>query len=424
MSTLQRSIGARGLTASLFNTTVGAGIFALPAVVAGMLGSSAVYAYLACALVMLCIVLSFAVAGSRVPRAGGTYAYTEAAFGPFVGFLAGAMVWLSDLLASSAVVSGLVTAIGRYVPACATPSGRLTLLAVVLGGLAWINMRGVRYGTRVVEGITVAKLAPLVLLVVAGLFIAGQEMFTVGPAPSPVTLGRTTLVLIFAFAGAESALALSGEITAPSRTIPQALLTALSLITALYIAVHFSAAAALGPALASTPDATLAAAARRWLGPTGQAILLAGTVISMLGYVSALVLATPRLVYALAQRGQLPSWLGRVHPRWQTPAAAIAFHAALLFAVAATGSFATLAGFASVAVVSVYALACVSAMQLQRRDTRYHEASPFRVPLAVPLLGALICLALLSQATRAELALEAAVLGVASIWFLLRRMIR
>jgi len=436
MPDLARSIGARGLTASLFNTTVGAGIFALPAVVAQMLGGSALYAYLACALVMACIVLSLAVAGSRVPRAGGTYAYTEAAFGPFVGFLGGAMVWLSDVLASAAVVSGLVAAIGAYSAPLSTPGARLVLLAVILGGLAWVNIRGVRYGTRVVEGLTVVKLLPLLVLVAAGIWQAGPSMFRIGPLPEASTIGRATLVLIFAFSGAESALALSGEIARPSRTIPQALIIALVLITGLYIAIHLAAAAALGAALPTTPDATLAAAAGALIGPTGQALLLAATVMSMFGYMSAIVQATPRLVFAMGRRGVLPASAGRVHPRWHTPATAIASHTVVLFLVAATGTFASLAGFASVSVVSVYLLACVSAMQLQRTDKIVSDATdlttpdatmggpratPFRVPLLVLALGAVVCVVLLRQATAPEILVEAAVLVVASAWYLARR---
>ncbi len=423
MTSLTRSIGVQGLTASLFNTIVGAGIFAMPAVVAQMLGASAVYAYAACAVAMLTIVLAFGVAGSRVPRAGGAYAYSEAAFGPFVGFLAGVMVWLSDLLASSAVLAGLVAAVGQYAPAVGTPVGRALFLVVLLGTLAGINMRGVHHGTRVVQGITIAKVAPLLVLIAAAVISAGPQIWQVGPLPDASTIGRATLVLIFAFAGAESAMSLSGEVANPSRTIPRALVMALALIALLYVSVHLSAATALGPALPATTDATLAAAAGSLMGPTGRSLLLAGTVISMLGYTSALVMATPRLVYAIASRGLLPAGLAYVHPRWQTPTTAIAVQTTLLLVVALSGSFGVLAAFASVAAVSVYLLACIAALHLQRRDIVADEARPaggtptFRVPVPVLGAGIVVCFALLTQATRTELAVEAGVLAVASIWY-------
>jgi APA family basic amino acid/polyamine antiporter len=425
LSTLVRSIGVRGLTAAVFNITVGAGIFAMPALVAQSLGTSAVYAYVACASAMLCIVLSFAVAASRVPRAGGTYAYAEAAFGPFVGFLGGTVVWLSDVLASAAVVAGLSAAIGAYAPVLDTPPARAVILMAVLGGLSWVNMRGVKQGTRVLEVLTIAKLAPLLLLVGAALLTRGGAMWSIGPLPDVGTIGRATLVLIFAFSGAETTMALTGEVTQPSRTIPRALILALALITGLYVTVHLAAAVALGAALPQTPDAPLAEAAAILIGPQGRAVLLAGTVISMFGYVSALVMSTPRLVFAVAQRGLLPAWLGRVHPRWHTPAAAIAAQSLLIFVVASSGTFGALASFASVAVVSVYLLACASALQLQRSRTQLdvsaHDVQPpFHVPAAVPIAGALICVALLAQSTRHEFAVVAGVLAVASVWYLAR----
>ena len=425
MTQLSRSIGVRGLTAAVFNITVGAGIFAMPALVAQMLGTSAVHAYVACAAAMSCIVLSFAVAASRVPRVGGTYAYAEAAFGPLIGFLGGALIWLSDVLASAAVVAGLSAAIGAYAPLLDTPMARVLVLVVVLGSLAWINVRGVRQGTRVLEILTIAKLAPLLLLIGAGVLVGGGGMWQVGPLPDAGAIGRATLVLIFAFSGAESTMSLSGEVAHPSRTIPRALVLALALITGLYVTVHLAAAVALGAALPLTPEAPLAAAAGILIGPQGRAVLLAGTVISMLGYVSALVMSTPRLVFAVAQRGLLPAWLGRVHPRWHTPAAAIVVQTVLILLVASSGTFGALASFASVAVVSVYLMACLSALQLQRTDTRLDDAAlpghaPFRVPALVPIAGALICVALLAQSTLREFAVVAAVLATAATGFLLR----
>ncbi len=257
------------------------------------------------------------------------------------------------MLASAAVVAGLSAAIGAYAPVLDTPVARAAVLMLVLGGLAWVNMRGVKQGTRVLEVFTIAKLAPLLLLVGAGIFVGGGAMWQIGPLPDLGTIGRATLVLIFAFSGAESTMSLSGEVTNPSRTVPRALVFALALITGLYVTVHLAAAVALGASLPLTTDAPLAEAAGVLIGPQGRAVLLAGTVISMFGYVSALIMSTPRLVFAVAQRGLLPEWLGRVHPRWHTPAAAIATQTLLVFLVASSGTFGALASFASVAVVSV-----------------------------------------------------------------------
>ena len=116
-----RAIGVRGLTASILNSTIGAGIFVLPALVARELGSAAPLAYLACGLAMTFVVASFAMAGSRVSLTGGIYAYAEVAFGPLVGFLSGFLVWLSCLLAAASVASALAASVALVAPAFNVP---------------------------------------------------------------------------------------------------------------------------------------------------------------------------------------------------------------------------------------------------------------------------------------------------------------
>src|SRR5687767_489645 len=166
---LVQAIGVRGLTANIVNTTIGAGIFVLPALVARDLGSAAPLAYLACGLAMTFVVASFAMAGSRVSLTGGLYAYVEIAFGPFIGFLTGFLLWLSNLLAAAGVASALAASAALTVPALERPALRIFGLALVFATLASINLRGVAIGARLVEVVTVAKLLPLLLLTAVGL---------------------------------------------------------------------------------------------------------------------------------------------------------------------------------------------------------------------------------------------------------------
>src|SRR5512140_2606494 len=109
---LVRGIGPVGLTASIVNSTVGGGIFVLPAAVALRLGGAAPLAYLACRATMVLVVTCFAVAGSRVSRSGGTYGYVERAFGGYAGFMAGVLLWLSDVLGNASVAVALAASLG------------------------------------------------------------------------------------------------------------------------------------------------------------------------------------------------------------------------------------------------------------------------------------------------------------------------
>jgi amino acid transporter len=412
---LLRVIGVRALTAGLFNTIVGAGIFVLPAMVAGIVDRGAPYAYLACGGAILFVTLCYAAAGSRVIDPGGSYAYIRAAFGPLAGFLGGVMVWLSDLLATSGVASAFVSGIATYVPPLNTPFGRLGLIVLIVGGLAAINVRGVKQGARFMELITIAKLAPLLLFIGIGLVLRRHDL------PAPVVpggeaLGRATLVLMFVFSGAETGLALSGEVAQPTRTVPRALLLSLALVTLLYGLVHLVAQAALGPMLVTSNVAPLADAANALAGPPFRSFMLAGTLLSMLGYLTAVALATPRTLFALAGGGILPSAIERVHPRFRTPHVAIVVHAVIVIAVAAMGSFESLVPFASAAVLVLYLAVCLATWELARRDVRVGP-STFDIPAVVPMLASLLCVWLLWHAKAMELLLEVLVLVAASLLY-------
>jgi amino acid transporter len=311
------------------NTTIGAGIFVLPALAAGQLGTAAPLAYLACGLAMTLVVSSFAMAGSRVSLTGGLYAYVEVAFGPFVGFLTGVLIYLACLLACASVSSAMAESAGLLIPGVGASLGKAVLLGLVLALLATMNVRSVAMGTHVVEFMTAAKLLPLLLLVAAGLRWVGVDDLHVDLAP-PSRIAAASLTLIFAFMGIEVALVPSGEIRDPSRTIPRAVFLALGLSTLIYLAVQLVAHATLGAALARSTEAPLAEAATRILGPWGRALMLAGGTVSMLGFMSGDVLGTSRNLLAFARDGFLPAGLARLHPRFHTPAPAIFVHAVLV----------------------------------------------------------------------------------------------
>src|SRR3954469_24037324 len=147
-SGLVRAIGARQLTASIINVTIGAGIFVLPAFASSVLGPAAPIAYVVCAVLMALIVCCFAAAGSRVSLTGGIYAYVEVAFGPFVGFLAGVLYFLMATFAVASVASAFAGSVGALWPMLAAPAGRTLLIGTLFAVLAAVNVRGVKPGVR------------------------------------------------------------------------------------------------------------------------------------------------------------------------------------------------------------------------------------------------------------------------------------
>ncbi len=416
---LLRVVGTRRLAATIFNTVVGAGIFALPGVIAGLIGTAAPIAYLACTGAILLVALSYASVGSRVTKAGGSYAYVAAGLGPWVGAVGGVLAWLGDTLAAASVSAGLLSALGMYLPWAASGPGRSLILTTVIAAVGAINIRGVRQGAAMVEGITIAKLAPLVVFILAGALLTTWDARLWPTLPSLDVLSRTMLVLMFAFAGAETALSLSGEVTEPERTVPRALLLGLAAISLLYASVHFVAFSTLGDSLARSTAAPLADAGRQLAGSWLGTVMLAGTIVSMLGYLTASLMSQPRLLFSLAAGGLLPSWLTAIHPRFRTPWIAIAVQNTIVLAAALSGSFAVLVPLASVAILTVYLLVAISAMVLQRRG----EPPPgaFTVPLAVPVGAVLLMIWMLTSARPDELLLQAVVIVAAVLLAVARR---
>src|SRR5881398_3162736 len=167
---LIRAIGVPGLTANIVNATIGAGIFVLPALVAKGLGPAAPVAFICCAIAMVLFVTCFAIAGSRVSLTGGLYAYAEVAFGRYVGFITGLFFCTTALLSVAAVVNFFVGTVVALVPWLSGSIARGGLMFLVYAVLAAINIRGVRSGTGAVGLVTIAKLIPLFVFVIAGAF--------------------------------------------------------------------------------------------------------------------------------------------------------------------------------------------------------------------------------------------------------------
>lgn len=399
---LIRALGVWGLAASIVNLTVGGGIFRLPAGAAAALGPAAPAAYVVCAIAMGLIVVCFAEAGSRVALTGGLYAYVEVAFGPFVGFLAGVVLWAGLTAATAAVASFFGDALGALIPAVATGAPRNMTLTVILLGFGALNVAGVRGANRVNAAMTIAKLLPLVVLLVVGVAAVHRENLVWTSVPAATNVARASAVLIFAFLGIESALVPSGEVIEPARTIPRAIFVAMLGITVLYLAVQIVAQGILGASLANqkTPLAEAAAVA---MGAPGRMLVLLGSTVSMFGYIGAMTLSAPRMLFALGRDGFLPSQLASVHPRFRTPHVAIILQVIIVIGLAVTGTFEKLGIIANGSVLLVYAACCAATLELRRRDIQT-DRPPFRPPFAtvIPVLAFCAIAWMLSSLTASE----------------------
>jgi amino acid transporter len=421
---LIRAMGVRGLTAAIINYTIGAGIFVLPALVAAKVGNASPLIYVICAVAMALIVMCFAEAGSRVPLSGGTYAYAETAFGPYVGYMIAMLLWLgANVLASAAVANVSVDTLAQIFPVFSKPAMRTAFLLGMYALFAIINVRGVKAGSRSVQTVTAAKLIPILLLVVVGLFAIKGSNLTWPGLPPAGDISRTAMMLIFAFMGFESALTPSGEVKDPVRTVPRSIFIALVSVTVLYILIQVVSQGVLGADLAVNDKAPLAETASRVMGNGGRLLVLVGAAVSTFGFVGGDILCSPRAVYALGRDGLLPSVFGRIHDRFRTPHVAIITHAVLCAAFAVTGSFNALLVLSVLSALLVYLVCCLAVIQLQRKNIRVEGSIPFKVPggRIVPVLAAAIVIWLMSSSTAKEfVAMTIAIAVFTLIYFLMR----
>lgn len=381
---LNRAIGIKTLAASVVNLTIGAGIFVLPALVAEKLGSASTYAYLICGLLIFLIMMCFAEVGSQTSTSGGIYKYVESAFGPYAGFLTSNLYWFGfGLISDAAIGNALFEMIALYVPQLDSLFSRFIFFLVVFGGLAWVNVMGVKYGSKVISILTLAKLLPLLLLLLFGWPKIELSNFNWTVDYDFTNLGEACLILFFAFVGGEAALTAGGEIKNPKRTVPLGLLTGILVVIATYLCIHVLAQGVLGQNLYKFKEAPLAEIATLVFGVAGPTLIVLATALAILGAISGDILAMPRFLFASSKDNLLPRVLSEIHPKFKTPYISILTYSFIAFALSMSGSFKGLAILSSSANLITYFAVVLSLWRLKKKGKLSQEAggTEIKVPL-------------------------------------------
>jgi amino acid transporter len=313
----------------------------------------------------------------------------------------------------AAVATVFSASLGLLVPAVSSRAAAGLTLSAALLFWATVNLQGVKVASRFNSVVTVAKLAPLLLVAIGGAFYIRPENLA-WTAPAPGEVARTSLLLIFAFAGIEAALVPSGEVREPARTVPRAIALAMIGVTLLYVLLQVVAQGILGNQLALAGASPLADAAAASLGGWAGAVLLAGASISTFGHIGGMTLSIPRMVYAFARDGFLPRTLAAVHPTTRAPHPAIVVQAVLTLVLALTGSFEKLAMLANICSLALYFGCAVAAWRL-----RSSAAAAI-----VPWLAGAVILWLLTGVSRDEWLAFGGCLAAASVVYGVRLLSR
>jgi amino acid transporter len=328
------------------------------------------------------------------------------------------------VLACGGIAAALADACVSLLPPAFKAPAHAAVIIVVIAAIAALNIGGVKRGSRLVNFATIIKLLPLAVFLIAGAWAVHTANF----APQPMQhardgLGRALILALFTLTGMEGSLSASGEVANPSRSIPRALAIAIGSAVLLYIAIQITAQGILGPALAHSTVPLADAMAR--ISPALRALMLAGAAISMLGWITGDILATPRMFFAFGRDGLYPRILGRTHPRTHAPHIAILCYAAIAATLALTGTFAELAVLATLASAVLYIGGCLAAWRLARNGVaRAGTPLNFRWLPAAMVVGIAGMIALIALASRAEIIGLLAVTSAAAVLYLAQTRLR
>jgi amino acid transporter len=416
--TLRRELGRWDLTAIGINQVIGSAVFVQPALLAALVGAWSPWLFAAVGAGSMLIALSFAEVGSRFESTGGPYLYTRAAFGRFAAFEVGWMMWFTRATSWAAVINVLATSIGFYWPGVTSGWPRTLLISAIISAIAWINVRGIRQSSFVVNALTVGKLVPLVAFIIAGLFAIDPSTLAPDRDLTLASVSSAVLLLIFAFGGYEVVPVTAGETRDARRAVPFALIMTMTIVTVVMTLAQLVALGTL-PEL-SHSKTPLADSAATFLGAAGAALLTIGAVLSTSGNNMGQALSGSRNLFALAEQGDLPAFFGRVHPRYRTPVTAILITAGVALVLGLSGTFARLALVSAVSRLVVYVFTCAATLRLRSPEFAAEVKPPaFVVPFGptIPAAATLIALATLAGARREQLVAGAVALLAGAVLF-------
>ncbi len=420
---LVRTLGRWSLIALMVNSIIGGGIFGLPSILAARLGSLSPLSCLCAGIGVLIFAGCIAEVSSRYEETGGLYLYARDALGRFAGLLVAWLTWLTRIAAPAAVANLFCTYLAQFFPALGTRPGELLVLAFLLGHLAFLNYIGANAGKNVSNFFAAVKAGFLLFFVLAGLLVLLLRPAIRVPLSAPSISARNwfeaILLLVYAYGGFEGALFIGGESTNPKRDTPIALLLALAAVAMIYTGVQFVTVATLPGAASSARP--LSDAAQHFLGPVGAAAMALAALVSAYGYLSANLLHSPRITFAMAEQGDFPAVLAAVHPKYRTPYFSILLYALIVFVFAALGNFQWNAMLSAVSRLAIYGAMAIAVPVLRsRRDGEAQFQLP--VPYVFAGLALLFSMVLLTQMGQGELYVVGTTCAIALLnWLLVRR---
>lgn len=372
-SGLRRDLGLLDAVGIGFGAIVGAGIFVVTGVAAGIAGPAFLVGLALAAVAATCNALSSAELAAEYPQSGGTYEYGYRVLSPWAGFAAGWMFVVSKIAAAGTVALGLAGYLALLLPT--VPPRAIAVGAILL--FTALNYFGVRRSSRANLVIVAISLSSLLLFAILGMHAFRFENLTPFVPFGWGAVLESAAILFFAYTGYARIATLGEEVRDPRHTIPRATLITIGGAVLLYATVAAVAVGLVGSDALAATTAPLQQAARSLPYTWMPAAISLGAVTAMLGVILSQVLGLSRMVFAMARRGDMPQFLAAVDPRHQVPGRAVLVVGTLAAVVAATGSLRGVASAAAFAILVYYAIANVAALRMPAAAKLYPDVVPW-----------------------------------------------
>lgn len=363
------------------NMVVGSGIFLLPGNAYKIMGPGSIFAYIGVLVLVMSIAFCFLECGSMFEKSGGPYLYAQKAFGNFVGYEVGMMKWIVSIIAWATMAVGFMTALSVIVPACADPTVQKIGAAALILLLSCVNLFGINIMKYLNNLTTVAKLVPLVFLVVVGIFfMKGSNFVPVFPnGMSSTTLSAAIITVFYAFTGFENVGVAAADMENPSRNVPKAIIYSISAVSVIYVMIQLVCVGILGEDLSGTA-APVTDAISRFMGTKGGLIVTVGTMISILGINIGSSFNTPRCLDGLVADGYFPDVFKKKNSK-DVAFVSVIVTGVLAILLTTTGSFEQLAAISVISRFSQYIPTCIAVPILRKKHPEMKAT--FRVPFGI-----------------------------------------
>lgn len=387
------------VTNLVIGAIIGADIYIVSGIASGLVGPASILAWIVAGIFAMVIAMCFADCVMLLPRVGGPYAYAKEAFGKFAGFMTGWSLWLAEWSALAVFPVAFALYVNFFVPLSLWQDILVKFLFILF--LTATNYFGIKAAGRANDVLTIAKLAPLFIFMFFGfmfLFLHPHNFLANYQPLLPLGFsgfGKALILIFFAYLGFELATLPANEIENPKKTISQAILLGVGFVMVFYFVTNFLISGIINWSQLAGDATPLATAMNRALssfsalGFFAAALIGIGALLSISGSDESGTIGTSRLSYAMAADGLFPHSFAKLHPKYKTPYVALLFQSATAFAASIFGSVTQLISFSVFCILIAYFATCLALAKIRKN---------YNIKIGVvPLVGASICLFMLSQ---------------------------